>query len=95
MSDQEEDMSYKQQIRAAMSLESDVDEEGNDIPLTWFDFVVHFLTFFWKVRHPTHLVRLCRALPYLLLEGKTSYLLSLNLSCISSPVSGMQDIPLA
>ena len=52
MSDHEEDMSYKEQIRAAMSLESDVDEEGNDIPLTWFDFVVHFLTFFWKVRDP-------------------------------------------
>ncbi len=34
---------------SAMILECDKDEEGRDIPLQWYDYVLHFLAFLWKV----------------------------------------------
>ena len=34
---------------SAMVLEAEQDEDGEDIPLTAMDYILHFLTFFWKL----------------------------------------------
>ncbi|XP_064647544.1 sodium/calcium exchanger 1-like isoform X2 [Lineus longissimus] len=47
--DDEEDMTWGGQIIAAMSVQEEEDEEGNKVPLKWYDYVIHFLMFFWKV----------------------------------------------
>ena len=34
---------------SAMSVGGSTDDEGNELPPTWSDYLMHFLTFFWKI----------------------------------------------
>ena len=36
-------------ISSAMVLEVARDEDGNEVPLKWYMYLLHFLSFFWKV----------------------------------------------
>lgn len=36
-------------VCSAMVLESDVDDEGREIPLKWYHYLLHFFSFLWKV----------------------------------------------
>lgn len=36
-------------VNRAMVIQGEEDEEGNVEPLSRMDFLLHFLTFFWKV----------------------------------------------
>ncbi|CAH1797885.1 unnamed protein product [Owenia fusiformis] len=49
LDDEEEEVTWGGQFRNAMSVECDKDDDGVDIPLKWYDYTLHFLTFFWKV----------------------------------------------
>ncbi|XP_074650756.1 sodium/calcium exchanger 1-like [Tubulanus polymorphus] len=44
-----EDQTWGEQIIAAMTVSEDEDEDGNPIPLHWYDYLLHFIMFFWKV----------------------------------------------
>ncbi|XP_077988867.1 sodium/calcium exchanger 1-like [Glandiceps talaboti] len=46
---EEENETYGEQFRNAMTVGGDKDDDGNDIPPSSVDYVLHFLTFFWKV----------------------------------------------
>jgi solute carrier family 8 (sodium/calcium exchanger) len=32
-----------------MTVGGDTDDDGNEIPPSWTDYLLHFLTFFWKL----------------------------------------------
>ncbi len=34
---------------SAMVLETERDDDGEEIPLKWYDYLLHFLTFMWKI----------------------------------------------
>lgn len=34
---------------SAMSIEGGQDEDGNDVPPSFSDYLLHFLTFLWKI----------------------------------------------
>lgn len=34
---------------SAMSIEGGQDDDGNDVPPSFMDYFLHFLTFFWKL----------------------------------------------
>ncbi|XP_033124004.1 sodium/calcium exchanger 2-like isoform X2 [Anneissia japonica] len=44
-----EDETWKGQIRSAMTVGGDEDEKGNVIPPSMIDYLLHFISFFWKV----------------------------------------------
>ncbi|KAK7501658.1 hypothetical protein BaRGS_00007089, partial [Batillaria attramentaria] len=46
----EEDVTWGGQFVEAMTVSNDEkDEDGNEIEVTWVNYVMHFLTFFWKI----------------------------------------------
>ncbi|KAI0224366.1 Sodium/calcium exchanger 3 [Lamellibrachia satsuma] len=45
----EEEITWSGQFKSAMVLEPEQDEDGNDLPLSGLDYVLHFISFFWKV----------------------------------------------
>lgn len=47
--EEEEDMTWGGQFYNAFTIGGEKDEEGNDIRPKWHEFLLHFLTFFWKV----------------------------------------------
>ncbi|XP_048583765.1 sodium/calcium exchanger 2 isoform X2 [Nematostella vectensis] len=40
---------WRSQFEDAMIIQGDEDKDGNELPLNSIDFIMHFLTFFWKV----------------------------------------------
>ncbi|XP_071964302.1 sodium/calcium exchanger 3-like isoform X2 [Antedon mediterranea] len=44
-----EDETWMGQIRSAMTVGGDEDEKGNVIPPSMIDYLLHFISFFWKV----------------------------------------------
>nr|XP_022330896.1 magnesium/proton exchanger 2-like isoform X7 [Crassostrea virginica] len=47
--EEDEPVTWPGQFRNAMSIEGGQDEDGNDVPPTFMDYLLHFLTFFWKL----------------------------------------------
>ncbi|XP_053406259.1 sodium/calcium exchanger 2-like isoform X9 [Mercenaria mercenaria] len=47
--EEEEEATWKGQFVSAMTVGGDTDDDGNDIPPSWTDYLLHFLTFFWKL----------------------------------------------
>ncbi|XP_071167585.1 sodium/calcium exchanger 2-like isoform X7 [Mytilus edulis] len=47
--EEEEDITWGAQFYNAFSIGGEKDEEGNNITPKWHEFLLHFLTFFWKV----------------------------------------------
>ncbi|XP_061162761.1 sodium/calcium exchanger 2-like isoform X2 [Saccostrea echinata] len=47
--EEEEPVTWAGQFKNAMSIEGGQDDDGNDIPPTFMDYLLHFLTFFWKI----------------------------------------------
>lgn len=47
--EEEEEATWRGQFASAMSVGGSNDEDGNELPPTWFDYLMHFLTFFWKI----------------------------------------------
>ncbi|ELU01061.1 hypothetical protein CAPTEDRAFT_224088 [Capitella teleta] len=47
--DDEEEITWGGQIASAMTLECEKDDNGIDIPLKWYDYLMHFISFLWKV----------------------------------------------
>ncbi|XP_062616648.1 sodium/calcium exchanger 2-like isoform X6 [Saccostrea cucullata] len=47
--EEEEPVTWAGQFKNAMSIEGGQDDDGNDIPPTFMDYLLHFLTFFWKL----------------------------------------------
>ncbi|XP_060551494.1 sodium/calcium exchanger 2-like isoform X6 [Ruditapes philippinarum] len=47
--DEEEEATWKGQFVSAMTVGGDTDDDGNEIPPSWTDYLLHFLTFFWKL----------------------------------------------
>ncbi|XP_077863706.1 sodium/calcium exchanger 3-like [Saccoglossus kowalevskii] len=48
-SEQEEDESWGEQFKNAMTVGGDKDEDGNEIPPSRADYILHLITFFWKL----------------------------------------------
>ncbi|XP_013418432.1 sodium/calcium exchanger 2 isoform X2 [Lingula anatina] len=49
--DEEEELDWGGQFRAAFEVGGDEDEDGNEQDPIWLDYFMHFFTFFWKVLH--------------------------------------------
>lgn len=47
--EEDEPVTWPGQFRNAMSIEGSQDEDGNDVPPTFSDYLLHFLTFLWKI----------------------------------------------
>ncbi|XP_038067860.1 sodium/calcium exchanger 2-like isoform X3 [Patiria miniata] len=47
--EEEEEETWLGQIKSAMNVGGDKDEEGNEIPPAKIDYLFHFITFLWKV----------------------------------------------
>ncbi|XP_046340935.1 sodium/calcium exchanger 3-like isoform X9 [Haliotis rufescens] len=45
----EEPQTWGGQFRNAMTVGGSTDDDGNDVPPKWFDYFMHFFTFFWKI----------------------------------------------
>ncbi|XP_052795074.1 sodium/calcium exchanger 2-like isoform X3 [Mya arenaria] len=49
VSEAEEETTWRGQFVSAMTVGGGSDDDGNDTDPTWFDYFMHFLTFFWKL----------------------------------------------
>lgn len=47
--EEDEPITWPGQFRNAMSIEGGQDEDGNDVPPSFSDYLLHFLTFLWKI----------------------------------------------
>ncbi|XP_048733171.1 uncharacterized protein LOC125649575 isoform X15 [Ostrea edulis] len=47
--EEDEPITWGGQFRNAMSIEGGQDDDGNDVPPSFMDYFLHFLTFFWKL----------------------------------------------
>ncbi|XP_019927713.3 sodium/calcium exchanger 3 isoform X11 [Magallana gigas] len=47
--EEDEPVTWPGQFRNAMSIEGGQDEDGNDVPPSFSDYLLHFLTFLWKI----------------------------------------------
>lgn len=47
--EEDEPVTWPGQFRNAMSIEGGQDEDGNDVPPSFSDYLLHFLTFLWKL----------------------------------------------